>query len=35
MSNNAEAALLDRDANHVIHPLHSRAVHAKGKVWVT
>ena len=34
MSNNAEAALLDRDANHVIHPLHSRAVHAKGKVWV-
>ncbi|MBT3172175.1 MAG: aspartate aminotransferase family protein, partial [Rhodospirillaceae bacterium] len=34
MSNNAEAALLERDAAHVIHPLHSRAVHAKGKVWV-
>ena len=34
MSNDAEATLLERDAAHVIHPLHSRAVHAKGKVWV-
>ena len=34
MSNDAEAALLDRDAKHVIHPLHSQAVHATGKVWV-
>ena len=34
MSNDAEAALLDRDAQHLIHPLHSKAVHATGKVWV-
>ena len=34
MSNDAEAALLERDAKHVIHPLHSQAVHATGKVWV-
>ncbi len=34
MPNDAEAALLDRDAKHVIHPLHSQAVHATGKVWV-
>jgi len=35
MSNDAEAALLDRDAKHLIHPLHSPAVHAAGKVWVS
>ncbi len=34
MSNDAEAALIDRDAAHLIHPLHNRAVHAQGKVWV-
>ncbi len=34
MSNNAEAAMLDRDAAHLIHPLHSRTLHASGKVWV-
>ena len=34
MSNDAEAALLDRDNAHLLHPLHSRATHATGKVWV-
>ena len=34
MDNNAEAALLDRDTSHLIHPLHNRAAHAGGKVWV-
>ena len=34
MSNNAEAELLDRDSNHLIHPLHNRSAHNKGKVWV-
>ena len=34
MSNNAEAALLDRDTAHLIHPLHNRAAHTTGKVWV-
>jgi adenosylmethionine-8-amino-7-oxononanoate aminotransferase len=34
MSNDAEAALLDRDSNHLIHPLHSKATHKAGKVWV-
>jgi len=34
MSNDAEAALLERDAAHLIHPLHSQAVHSTGKVWV-
>ena len=34
MSNDAEAALLDRDSAHLIHPLHSQAVHSTGKVWV-
>ena len=34
MDNNAEAALLDRDTSHLIHPLHSPAAHAAGKVWV-
>ena len=33
MSNDAEAALLERDSAHLIHPLHSKAVHATGKVW--
>ncbi|MDD9917273.1 MAG: hypothetical protein OXT01_21700, partial [Rhodospirillaceae bacterium] len=33
-SNNAEAALLDRDMAHLIHPLHNKAAHAGGKVWV-
>jgi adenosylmethionine-8-amino-7-oxononanoate aminotransferase len=33
MLNNAEAVMLDRDAAHLIHPLHSPAAHAKGKVW--
>lgn len=34
MSNDVEAALLDRDTAHLIHPLHSRSAHAGGKVWV-
>jgi adenosylmethionine-8-amino-7-oxononanoate aminotransferase len=34
MSNDAEAALIDRDAAHLVHPLHSPAGHAAGKVWV-
>jgi len=34
MSNDAEAALIDRDTAHLIHPLHSRSAHAAGKVWV-
>lgn len=34
MSNDAEAALIDRDNAHLIHPLHSQAVHSTGKVWV-
>ena len=33
MSNDAEAALIDRDAAHLSHPLHSRSGHAEGKVW--
>lgn len=33
--NDANTALLERDAEHLIHPLHSRAMHsAGGKVWV-
>ncbi|MBJ26379.1 MAG: aspartate aminotransferase family protein [Alphaproteobacteria bacterium] len=34
MSNNAEAALLERDAAYMIHPLHNKSVHSTGKVWV-
>ncbi len=34
MSNDAETALIERDANHLIHPLHARAAHSAGKVWV-
>lgn len=34
MSNNAESALIDRDNAHLLHPLHNRAAHAGGKVWV-
>jgi len=33
-TNNAEAALLDRDMAHLIHPLHSKAAYSGGKVWV-
>ena len=34
MLNDAETVMLDRDAAHLIHPLHNPAGHAKGKVWV-
>ena len=34
MSNDATTALLERDNRHLIHPLHSRAVHAAARVWV-
>lgn len=34
MSNDANAALLERDHQHLIHPLHTRAGHANGRVWV-
>ena len=30
----SNAALIERDDEHLIHPLHSRAQHAQGKVWV-
>ena len=33
MLNDAETVMLDRDAAHLIHPLHSPAIHAGGKVW--
>ena len=34
MVNNTEAVLLERDAAHLVHPLHSRKGHAEGKMWV-
>jgi len=34
MSNNAEAALVEQDKAHLIHPLHSQPAHAAAKVWV-
>ena len=34
MSNDANAALLERDHQHLIHPLHTRAGHSNGRVWV-
>ena len=34
MSNNANTALLARDEEHLIHPLHSRSMHTDGRVWV-
>lgn len=33
MNNDAETTLLQRDTAHLIHPLHSPATHATGKVW--
>ncbi len=35
MTENMNAALNERDAKHLIHPLHSDAVQAGGKVWVS
>ena len=34
MSNDINAALIERDRSHLIHPLHSGTVHAHGRVWV-
>lgn len=34
MANDANAALILRDREHLIHPLHSPAAHADGRVWV-
>jgi adenosylmethionine-8-amino-7-oxononanoate aminotransferase len=34
MSEGTNAALLERDVAHLIHPLHSRAAHSTGRVWV-
>ena len=34
MSNNAEAALLERAAAYMIQPLNNNSVHSTGKVWV-
>ena len=34
MTNNTETALIERDRAHLVHPLHNRAAHATGKVWV-
>ena len=33
MPNDANAALLDRDHHHLLHPLHSRKVHENARVW--
>ena len=33
MLNDAQAIMLDRDAAHLIHPLHKPSAHAEGKVW--
>ena len=34
MLNDANAALVQRDQDHLIHPLHSRAAHTDARVWV-
>ena len=34
MANDINAALIERDRSHLIHPLHSGTVHAHGRVWV-
>ena len=33
MSNDANAALIERDIDHLLHPLHSKALQASGRVW--
>ena len=35
MQNDSQTVMLERDAAHLIHPLHSAPVHAQGKVWVS
>ena len=32
--NNTNAALVERDIEHLIHPLHNRALHGNARVWV-
>ena len=34
IAGSANAALLEKDHNHLIHPLHTQAGHANGRVWV-
>ncbi len=34
MLNDTETVMIERDAAHLIHPLHNPAAHAGGKVWV-
>ena len=34
MTNDANAALIERDQEHLIHPLHSSPVHSNGRIWV-
>ena len=34
MTNDVNAALIERDQSHLIHPLHSSPVHSNGRVWV-
>ena len=34
MTNDANAALIERDQGHLIHPLHSSPVHSNGRIWV-
>ena len=34
MLNDANAEFIERDQQHLIHPLHSQAAHAHGRVWV-
>ena len=33
-SNNANTALVERDVEHLIHPLHNRTLHGSAQVWV-
>ena len=33
MTNDVNAALIERDQSHLIHPLHSSPLHSNGRVW--
>ena len=33
MTNDVNAALIERDQSHLIHPLHSSPMHSNGRVW--
>ena len=34
MTNDVNAALIERDQSHLIHPLHSSPLHSNGRVWM-